>query len=89
MIIAEEGSLVAGKTEHRQGNGYGYVNADLTGFDSVHECPGCRAVCRENRRTVAVKVPVDDIDGLVGRVDEYARQDGPEYFLRVTLHRRL
>jgi len=71
--IAEEGTLVAGETEHRQGDGYGDINANLAGFDSVHECPGCRPICRENCRAVAVRIFIDDVDGLVGSISEHAR----------------
>lgn len=89
VVIAEKGTLVAGEAEHRQGDGYGNINADLASFDSVHECPGRRAICRENCRAIAIRIFIDDVDGLVGRVGEYARQNGSEYFFRVTLHRRL
>lgn len=73
MVIAEEGTLVAGEAEHRQGNWNGNVNANLARFDSVYERPGCRAVCCEDRRAITVRVSVDDIDGLLGRVNKYAR----------------
>lgn len=72
VVIAKERTLVAGEAEHRQGNGDRNINADLAGFDSVHECPGCRAICRENCCAVAVRIFIDDVDSLVGRIGEHA-----------------
>jgi len=89
VVIAEEGTLIASEAEHRQRDGYGNINADLASFDPVHECPSRRAICRENCRAIAIKIFIDDIDGLVSRVDEHARQNGSEYLFGVALHRRL
>mmetsp|Transcript_29542 Transcript_29542/g.84217 ORF Transcript_29542/g.84217 Transcript_29542/m.84217 type:complete len:503 (-) Transcript_29542:51-1559(-) len=84
--VAEDGPLVAREGEHRQRHGDGHVHAHLPSLDLVDEFPCGAAAAREDGSAVAVRVGVDELNGLVEAVGLDAAQDGPEDFLVVDLH---
>lgn len=83
---AGDGSLVASEAEHGEGDRDGHVNADLTGLDAAAEGLGRGAAAGEDGDAVTVLVRVDEIDGLVERVNVETDEDGAEDLLAVALH---
>lgn len=83
---ARDTLLVAGEGEHGERHGDGHVDTDLAGLDPPAEGLGCGAGAGEDGDTVAILVRVDEVDGLVERVDVEADQDGAEDLLPVAAH---
>ena len=85
---AGDALLVTGEGEHGQRDGDGHVDAQLAGFTFLLEARGGRAGASEDGGTVAVFVGVDEINGVVKRLDIEADENGTEDLLLVALHVR-
>lgn len=78
--------LVPGEREHRQRHRDGDVNADLSGLDILLEARSSRPRTSEDGSAVTVLVLVDQVDGVVERVDGQTDKDRPEDLLPVAAH---
>ena len=87
--VSAEGSARSGEGEHGQRYWNGHVDSDLSDVDVLDEFPGGGAVGGEDGRAVTVAVIVDQVDGVVERVDGEDHQNRAEDLLAVALHRSL
>uniref|UniRef100_A0A182PXR4 Uncharacterized protein n=1 Tax=Anopheles epiroticus TaxID=199890 RepID=A0A182PXR4_9DIPT len=89
VTIAQEATTATREREHGQRYRNRYVYTDLSNVYFVHKLACRRTVGREDGRTIAVRVVVDQLDCFVDRLNGQAHQYRAKDFLRVALHVRL
>lgn len=63
---AGNAGLVASEAEHGQGDGDGYIDTNLAGFKFFLEQRCCGAGLCEDCGSVAVRIGIDQVDGVLG-----------------------
>lgn len=85
MQITPETPSWSRKTEHGQWHRYWHIDTNLPHIDFVDILTGMAAICRENGGAVAVGVGIDELDGVLERVNGDYAEDGAEDLFFVTV----